>query len=103
MLVAFLSKVKFSWAYYFKAIFGLFWSLKYTLHRTNFHNEIVDIYFNDFLDEGEADTKKNEDVHVPAISLTEKKKTDKLKEKLALQKERRAIQSKLRLEGFPLF
>ena len=41
-------------------------------------------------------------MHVPAISLTEKKKTDKLKEKLALQKERRAIQSKLRLEGFPL-
>ncbi|KAK7483539.1 hypothetical protein BaRGS_00025213 [Batillaria attramentaria] len=40
-------------------------------------------------------SSENQDVHVPAINLSEKKRTEKLREKMSTMKEKRTIQSKL--------
>lgn len=42
-----------------------------------------------------AKSSENQDVHVPAINLSEKRRSEKLREKMATMKEKRTIQSKL--------
>lgn len=68
----------------------------YIFQRGQFINYVCYLCVCISAEDDESEKKKKEDVHVPAVSMTQLKKTEKLKEKLALNKERRAIESKLR-------
>ncbi|XP_076463478.1 U4/U6.U5 tri-snRNP-associated protein 1-like [Babylonia areolata] len=46
--------------------------------------------------QGESKSKENQDVHVPAINLSEKLNTEKLREKMLMMKEKRKVKEKLK-------
>ena len=51
----------------------------------------------------ESKPKENEDVHVPAINLSEKLNTEKLREKVRITQEKRKIKEKLKYAWFYLY